>query len=109
MVVAHAFHLSTWEAEAGTFVSSRCGWCTEFQDSQGYTEKPCLKKENKRKRRKPYSVADWVKSLVKSGIYYVQAYKLFSKSSDGGQIGVGSHVLLVDTFSTFFFFFSIFY
>jgi hypothetical protein len=41
-VVAHAFNPSTQEAEAGGFLSS--GLQSEFQDSQGYTEKPCLKK-----------------------------------------------------------------
>jgi hypothetical protein len=43
-VVAHAFNLSTWEAEAGGFLSSRPGLQSEFQDSPGYTEKPCLEK-----------------------------------------------------------------
>jgi hypothetical protein len=38
-VVAHAFNPSTREAE------------TEFQDSQGYTEKPCLKKKKEKKRK----------------------------------------------------------
>jgi hypothetical protein len=43
--VVHAFNPSTWEAEAGGFLSSRPAWSTsEFRDSQGYTEKPCLKK-----------------------------------------------------------------
>ena len=43
-MVAHAFNPSTWEAEAGRFLSSRPDWSpNEFQDSQGYTEKPCLK------------------------------------------------------------------
>jgi hypothetical protein len=37
--MVHAFNPSTWEAEAGGFLSS-----SEFQDSQGYTEKPCLEK-----------------------------------------------------------------
>jgi hypothetical protein len=46
-VVVHAFNPSTREAEAGGFLSSRPAWSTEFQDSQGYTEKPCLKKTNK--------------------------------------------------------------
>jgi hypothetical protein len=42
-VVAHAFNPSTFEAEAGGFQSSRPAWSTsEFQDSQGYTEKPCV-------------------------------------------------------------------
>jgi hypothetical protein len=41
--VAHTFNPSTREAEAGEFLSSRPAWLQiEFQDSQGYTEKPCL-------------------------------------------------------------------
>jgi hypothetical protein len=51
-VVAHAFDTGTWEAEAGGFLSSRSAWSTEFQDSQGYTEKPCLDKQNKTKQNK---------------------------------------------------------
>jgi hypothetical protein len=45
-VGAHAFNPSTWEAEAGGFLSSvqgQPGLQSEFQDSQNYTEKPCLK------------------------------------------------------------------
>jgi hypothetical protein len=42
-VVMHAFNPSTWEAEAGGFLSSRPACLqSEFQDSQDYTEKPCL-------------------------------------------------------------------
>ena len=37
-VVVYAFNPSTWEAEAGRFLS-------ELQDNQGYTEKPCLEKQ----------------------------------------------------------------
>jgi hypothetical protein len=55
-VVAHTFNPSTREAEAGGFLSSRPAWSTlqsEFQDSQGYTEKLCLgKKKRERERRK---------------------------------------------------------
>ena len=43
--MAHLFNSSTWEVEAGECLS-------EFQDSQGYTEKPCLKKKKKKKERK---------------------------------------------------------
>ena len=49
MVVAHAFNPNTWEAKAV--------W---FQDSQGYTKKPCLKrpfKKRKKKKRENSSVA----------------------------------------------------
>jgi hypothetical protein len=53
-VVAHAFNLSTWEAEAGGFLSLRPGpgLQSEFQDSQGYTEKPCLKKQKQKQTNK---------------------------------------------------------
>jgi hypothetical protein len=52
--VAHAFNPSTWEAEAGGFLSSRPAWFlqSEFQDSQGYTEKPCLKKQKQTNKQK---------------------------------------------------------
>jgi hypothetical protein len=44
--VAHTFNPSTREAEAGGFLNSRPAWSTEwYQDSQSYTEKPCLKKQ----------------------------------------------------------------
>jgi hypothetical protein len=53
-VVAHAFNPSTPEAEAGRFLSSRPAWSiqSEFQDSQGYTEKPCLEKKKQKKNKK---------------------------------------------------------
>jgi hypothetical protein len=52
-VVVHAFNPSTWEAEAGDFwVQGQPGLQSEFQDSQGYTEKPCLEKQ-KQKTNKP--------------------------------------------------------
>jgi hypothetical protein len=47
-VVAHTLNPSTWEAEAGGFLSSGPACLqSEFQDSQGYPEKPCLEKQNK--------------------------------------------------------------
>jgi hypothetical protein len=51
-VVVHAFNPSTREAEAIGFLSSRPpGLQSEFQDSQGYTEKPCLEKQKKKKKK----------------------------------------------------------
>jgi hypothetical protein len=47
-MVAHAFNPSTWEAEASVFLSLQ----SEFQDSQGYTEKPCLEKPKNQKKQK---------------------------------------------------------
>jgi hypothetical protein len=45
-VVAHTFNPSTWEAEVGEnfWVRGQPGLQSEFQDSQDYTEKPCLEK-----------------------------------------------------------------
>jgi hypothetical protein len=47
-MVVHAFNPSTWEAEAGgsLWVRGQPGLQSEFQDSQGYTEKHCLEKSN---------------------------------------------------------------
>jgi hypothetical protein len=48
-MVVHAFNPSTLEALAEGFLSSRpAGLQSEFQDSQGYTEKPCLEKPIKK-------------------------------------------------------------
>jgi hypothetical protein len=55
-VVAHASNPSTWEAEVDRFLNLRPAWSTqrEFQDSQGYTEKPCPgKPKNKQTNKKP--------------------------------------------------------
>ena len=50
--MAHTFYPSTWEAEAGRFwVRGQPGLQSEFQDSQGYTEKLCLKKKQNKKEK----------------------------------------------------------
>jgi hypothetical protein len=47
------FNPSTWEAKSGRFLSSRPAWLqSEFQDSQGYTEKPCLEKTKTKPKKK---------------------------------------------------------
>jgi hypothetical protein len=52
-VVAHAFNPSTWEAEAGGFLSLRSAWFIEWVPGQpGDTEKPCLGKKNPKIRKK---------------------------------------------------------
>jgi hypothetical protein len=55
MMKMYNFYPSTREAEAGDFwVRGQPGLQSEFQDSQGYTEKPCLEKnknKNKKKRK----------------------------------------------------------
>ena len=56
-VVVHAFNPSTWEADAGRFLSSRPAWFTEWVPGQsGLHEKPRLEKKkqkNKTKTKKP--------------------------------------------------------
>jgi hypothetical protein len=50
-MVAHAFNLSTGEAETGRFlIRGQPGLQSELQDNQGYTEKPCLEKPKKKKK-----------------------------------------------------------
>jgi hypothetical protein len=57
-MVVHAFNPSTREAEAGGFLSrGQSGLQSEFQDSQGYTEKPCLKKPKKEKRKRKEKIS----------------------------------------------------
>jgi hypothetical protein len=52
-LVAHAFNPSTREAEVVGFLSLRPAWSTEWVPGQpGYTEKPCLEKNQKRKKNK---------------------------------------------------------
>jgi hypothetical protein len=70
------FYPSTWETEAGGFLGSRPAWLQgEFQDNQGYTEKPCLKHKNTKSVEK-YCLLPrrWVKTfkifLVKAFYFY---------------------------------------
>jgi hypothetical protein len=58
--VVHTFNPSIWEAEAGDFwVRGQPGLQREFQDSQGFTEKPCLKKP-KKKKKKTILIVEWL-------------------------------------------------
>ena len=52
-MVVHTFNLSTWEAEAGgsLWIQGQPGLQSEFQDSQGCTEKPYLKRQKATKQQ----------------------------------------------------------
>ena len=58
-VVAHAFNLSTWEAEAGGFLSSRPAWSTEWVPGQPgiYRETLSWKtnKQTNKQTKKPFN------------------------------------------------------
>jgi hypothetical protein len=48
-VMEHAFNISTWEAEAGGFLSLRPAWSTKFQDRETLSQKkknPKTKNQN---------------------------------------------------------------
>jgi hypothetical protein len=51
--VAHTFNPSTRrQRQADFWVRGQPGLHSEFQDSQGYTEKPCLEKQKNKKTKK---------------------------------------------------------
>ena len=53
-VVVHAFNPSTWgQRQADFWVWGQPGLRSEFQDSQGYSEKPCLEKPKPNQTKKP--------------------------------------------------------
>jgi hypothetical protein len=51
--MVHTFNPSTYKAEAGgsLWIQDHPGIQSEFKDSQGYTEKPCLEKQSKAKQK----------------------------------------------------------
>ena len=58
-VVAHAFNPSTLKTEAVFWVRGQPGLQSEFQDSQGYTKKPCLKTKQNKTKQKQQKKALW--------------------------------------------------
>jgi hypothetical protein len=52
-MVTHAFNPSSPETEAGRLLSLRpAGLQSEYQDSYGYTVKPCLESNNNKNKNK---------------------------------------------------------
>ena len=51
-MVAHAFNPSTWEAEAGEFLSSRLTWSTEWVPGQPGLHRETLSRKTKKKKKK---------------------------------------------------------
>jgi hypothetical protein len=59
-MVERTFNPSIWEAEAGKFLSrGQPGLQSKFQDSQGYTEKPCFKKAKKKTKNQVQCLPLW--------------------------------------------------
>jgi hypothetical protein len=60
-VVVHAFNPSTWEAEAGGFLSSRPVWSTEWIPARRYRETLSRKNKQTNKQTKPKGdVVVWI-------------------------------------------------
>jgi hypothetical protein len=69
-LVARAFNPSTQrQRQADFWVRGQPGLQSEFQDSQGYSEKPCLKKKKKKKEHECASASpeDPTKVKVQTG------------------------------------------
>ena len=61
-VVAHAFNPSTWEAEAGGFLSSRPAWSTKWVPGQPGLHRETLSQKNQKKKQKTTTTT---KNLIK--------------------------------------------
>jgi hypothetical protein len=59
VVVAHAFNPSTWEAEAGGFLSSRAAWSTKWVPGQPGLHRETLSRKNKKQTNKKESIPGW--------------------------------------------------
>jgi hypothetical protein len=65
-MVEHIFNPSTrGQRQADFWVRGQPDLQSELQDSQGYTEKPCLKKQNKTKKQKTKSKKIQMKTITK--------------------------------------------
>jgi hypothetical protein len=62
-VVAHAFNPSTWEAEAGGFLSLRPAWSTELVPGQPGLHRETLSRKNKKEKK--YIYIDWLTLYLK--------------------------------------------
>jgi hypothetical protein len=54
-VVVHAFNPSTWEAEAGGFLSSRPAWCRVSSRTAWATQRNSISKNQTKKKKKNVS------------------------------------------------------
>jgi hypothetical protein len=68
-VVAHSFNPSTWEAEAGRFLSSRPAWSTERVPGQPGLHRETLSQENKQTKKNPKKQIRLVKGKNLTGVF----------------------------------------
>jgi hypothetical protein len=75
-VVAHAFNPSTWEAEAGRFLSSRPAWYkVSSRTAKAMQRKPCLEKttttKNFKKERNKQTMGLYMTDLRIYNFWYL--------------------------------------
>ena len=65
-MVVHAFNLSTWEAEAGGFLSLRPAWSTRvsFRTARATQRNPVSKNQKKKKKKKEKKIFFWSTSRM---------------------------------------------
>jgi hypothetical protein len=98
-MVAHAFNTNTWEAEAGGFLSSRPAWSTAwFQDSQGYTEKPCL--ENQKTKKQTNKNEQFFHNLICKYQNIISSHHCFDYIKNKYLPGVVAHTFNPSTWET---------
>jgi hypothetical protein len=84
-VVAHIFNPSTWEAEAGRFLSLRPAWSTEHVPSQPGLHRETLS-QKKKKTKKEIRFKEGYYSLLDLGQgwwSWTQTHKLQDRWKDG--------------------------
>jgi hypothetical protein len=67
-VVVHTFNPSTWEAEAGGFLSLRPAWSTKWVPGQPELHRETMSRKTKQNKKKKNSVQMWNFKKWNSGL-----------------------------------------
>jgi hypothetical protein len=79
-VVVHAFNPSTWEAEAGRFLSLRPAWSTKWVPGQpGLHRKTLSRKTKKQKTKKQKNKKELYKESTKTGADFFEKINKIGK------------------------------
>jgi hypothetical protein len=76
-VVAHAFNPSTWEAEAGGFLSSRPAWSTEQVPGQPGLHRETLSRKTKKTKQNKSSQQNVFKKEINMPMLLLGFFGLF--------------------------------
>jgi hypothetical protein len=90
--VAHAFNPSTWETEAGGFLSSRPAWSTELIPGQPELHRETMSQKNKNKNKNK-------QTKQKTKQKQIRTIKNKHKKREGNDVGV-LKVPFIETFKS---------